>query len=440
MIKGMRRRLVPIVVLAMLALALSAGTATAALKAIHLRGGGVTQALTAGIEGKLWIAGVDDRGTVPTDFVGWLAPDGEVKSYSVETPAGTAGIGALTPGPGGQMWFTVPGADRIGRIDAAGAGAAFPLPAGSRPTGLVATPGLLWSTLEGTAQITSLSPEASTTMSWGLGRGGSAPEVRPAAMVLGSDNELWALQAGSSALTRMTLQGARSSIFLQADQQPGGAGINSDLAAGDDGAIWVGQRDRATIGRLVPSPGGGQYTGYRLPGGPTTLLSPGPAGDIWFADTAGRIGSIAPDGEVGELACAVKRCADPVTALGRGPEGDLWFAAGRLVAPFRPPALTLKLTDLDGTVRAGDLSMQIRCRGGAGSQDCPGRIELLHDGRRLVGSPYRALTGSDSEVTVPVGPRTAKLLAARGRLRVALVLSVAGKSTDRRVFTLRAAS
>jgi virginiamycin B lyase len=432
------RRLVPIVVLTIIALACSGGTATAALEAIQLREGGEIQALRAGPEGKLWFAGVDDRGETPSNFVGWLAPTGEKMSYSIATPAGTAGIADLIPGPGGDMWFTVPAADRIEAIDTAGEGRAFPLPAGSRPTGLVASGGIVWAALEGTGQITALNPETAMTSSWSLGHGLPAPSVRPTAMVLGPDDALWALQAESVNLTRMTLQGGRSSIALTGTEERLGASGNSDIAAGADGSLWVGQSDRATIAKLVPASGSANYSGFAVPGGPTTLLSAGPAGDIWFADEAGKIGSIAPAGEVGEPACGVGAC-EAVTALARGPEGKLWVATAGTIAPFEPRPLRLRIDNVDGRIRTGGLFMRIKCRGGAAGQRCPGRIELRNAGRRIQGSPYRALTGSFDEVTLPLSGRAKELLARAGRLRVVLLLSVAGKTTDRRVFTLRAA-
>jgi hypothetical protein len=215
--------------------------------------------------------------------------------------------------------------------------------------------------------------------------------------------------------------------------------VNSDIAAGDDGNIWVSQRDRPTVGKLVPdSDGNGvNYTRYKVPGGPTTFLSPGPAGDIWFADEAGMIGSISPAGKTGEPVCAVKACRQGVTALARGPEGNLWFAVGDTVERFTPPPLELEAKGIDGSVEKGRITLRLKCRGGAGGQSCPGRIELFHGGRRLERSRYRAATGSTKETSLAISRGTDQLLAARGKLPVRLVLSVAGKVTEHRDFILR---
>jgi virginiamycin B lyase len=429
------RRLVPTAFLiAVLCLAAPAGSATAALKTASVKEGAEAQALAAGADGKLWVAGVDHSAGTSHNFVAFISPSGEYKSFAPATAAGTAGIGDLTRGPGG-MWFSVPAADQVKRIDPSGNAVTIQLPVGSRPTGLAVTSGgLVWATLEGTARIAQIAPLLANVTDWNL-----EPETRPTAMVLGSDNALWALEAGSATVVRVGLEGSHGSYPLATGNANSAAAVNGDIAAGADGSIWVGQAERGTIAKLVPAPGSANYSGFAVPGGPTTLLSPGPGGDIWFADQAGKIGSIAPDGEVGELACAIRRCSSKVQALTRGPEGKLWFAAGDTIAPFEPQPFTLRVPNASGRVGRGGIFMRIRCRGGAAGQRCPGRIELRHGGRRIQRSPYRPLTGSFNEVTLPLSRRAKELLAAQGQLRVVLALSVAGKTTDRREFTLRAA-
>jgi streptogramin lyase len=333
------------------------------------------------------------------------------------------------------MWFTVPAAEEIDRINAAGSLHRRILPAGSRPTGLAAADGSVWATLEGVPSIAQAEPGSPPIWSeWGL-----PIETSLTRMVLGSDNHLWALQSGSGTVVRESLQGATAPVRLETGKSEFVGTVNSDIAAGDDGNIWVSQRDRPTVGKLVPdSDGNGvDYTRYKVPAGPTTFLSPGPAGDIWFADEAGMIGSISPDGALGEPVCAVKACRQGVTALARGPEGKLWFAVGGTVEPFTPPPLELEARGIDGSVKKRQITLRVRCRGGAGGQSCRGLVELFHGGKRLARSPYRAATGSTKEISLPISRNTDRLLFAGGKLPVRLVLSVAGKATEHRDFTLR---
>jgi streptogramin lyase len=432
----MRRQVIPIVALVALCAALLPAAASAALEKLELRKGVEVQALAAGPHRTLWAAGVDGTSDPPLNFLIRMAPSEEPKSYSDRGSVGEAGVGELIRGPEGWMWFTVPAAEEIDRINAAGTLHRRILAAGSRPTGLAAADGSVWATLEGVPSIAQAEPGTPPIWSeWGLPTGTSLTR-----MVLGTDNHLWALQSGSGTVVRESLQGATAPVRLETGKSEFAGTVNSDIAAGDDGNIWVSQRDRRTVGKLVPdSDGNGvNYTRYAVPGSPTTFLSPGPAGDIWFADEAGMIGSISPDGKLGEPVCAVKGCRQGVTALARGPEGKLWFAVGGTVERFTPPPLKLEAKGIDGTVKKGQITLGLKCRGGAGGQSCPGRIELFHGGRRLERSPYRATTGSTKEISLPIGRHTDELLAAQGKLSVRLVLSVASKATEHRDFILRA--
>jgi virginiamycin B lyase len=430
------RRLVPIVVLVALCTALLPAAASAALETLELKKGIEVQALAAGPHGTLWAAGVDGTVDPPLNFLIRMAPSGEPKGYSDRGSTGEAGIGELIRGPEGWMWFTVPGAEEIDRINAAGALHRRILAAGSRPTGLAAADGSVWATLEGVPSIEQVEPGPPPLWSeWGLPTGTSLTR-----MVLGSDSHLWALQANSGTVVRESLQGETAPVRLETGKAEFAGTVNSDIAAGDDGNIWVSQRDRHTVGKLVPDPDGNgvSYSRYAVPEGPTTFLSPGPAGDIWFADEAGMIGSISTGGKVGEPICAVQACANGVTALARGPEGGLWFAVGDTVERFTPPPLELVATSVVGRVKKGGIPLRVRCIGGAGGQSCRGRIELLRGGKRLERIPYRAVTGPVRELSVRLGRTIRELLAARPNLAVRLVLSVAGKATAHHDFVLRA--
>src|SRR3989442_14538742 len=69
-------------------------------------------------------------------------------------PAGSAPLG-ITAGPDGNLWFTEPAANKIGRITPAGAGTQFPIPTDSSgPGAITAGPdGKLWVTDVTTNQI-----------------------------------------------------------------------------------------------------------------------------------------------------------------------------------------------------------------------------------------------------------------------------------------------
>jgi streptogramin lyase len=430
----MRRLLLVLAVIAALVLAALPASASAALETLHLKRGVEVQALAAGPGGTLWAAGIDRSESPPRDFLARMSP-GAKPGFFVDRGDAGEGVGELIRGPEGEMWFSIPGADEVVRLDPeAEVLHHLRFVAGERPTGLVTAQGDVWATLAGVPEIAQIEEAGATITNWTLD-----PGARLSRIVLGSDNNLWAIEAGTGRVIRESLQGAYAPVALETGEESFAGTINSDIAAGDDGNIWVSQRDRPTVGKLVPDEDGKgvNYTRYKVAGGPTTFLSPGPAHDIWFADQAGMIGSISTRGANGEPICATKLCANPITALARGPEGKIWFAAGNTVERFEPPLLALSFKRVSRTVtKKGELTMRIACHGGAGGQECRGRIELLRGSQSLERSPYRAVSGSVKEVGVPLDARVIGLLRAQSSLHARLVLVTGGMQTDSRALDL----
>lgn len=92
------------------------------------------RALAVGPENYLWLAGIN-TGESPSNVVGRISPGGAVDEYAVPATAGVLGIGDLTRGAEGDMWFTEPAANRIERVAPTGHPEGFTLPtAGSLPT------------------------------------------------------------------------------------------------------------------------------------------------------------------------------------------------------------------------------------------------------------------------------------------------------------------
>jgi streptogramin lyase len=434
MMPSMRRLVPTLAVLAALVVAAIPASASAALETLHLERGVEVQALAAGPAGTLWAAGIDRSESPPDVFLARMSP-GAKPGYFIDRGDAGEGVGELIRGPEGEMWFSVPAADQVVRLDPeAEVLHHLRLVAGERPTGLVAAQGDVWATLAGVPEIAQIEEGGANITNWTLEPGTSLSRI-----VLGSDNNLWAIEAGTGRVIRESLQGAYAPVALETGEESFAGTINSDIAAGDDGNIWVSQRDRPTVGKLVPDEDGEgvNYTRYKVAGGPTTFLSPGPAHDIWFADQAGMIGSISSKGVSGEPICATKLCATPITALARGPEGKIWFAAGNTVERFEPPPLALRFRRVSRTIgKKGDLKMTIACRGGAGGQKCRGTIEVQQGPRGLERTSISAVTGSVTEVGVPLNARILELLRATGHLRARLVLVTRGRQTDARALGL----
>lgn len=438
------RRLVPLVaILAALCSAMLPAGAGAALKPIHLRQGLQVQALAAGPHGTLWAAGLDRTGEAPRIFVTWFAPDGKQRFFHRPAPAGSSGIADLVRGPEERMWFSVPDENTVARTGFEGHWQGILGPTEGRPAALVAVGNDVWATMTGRALISQIETMQPRELNWIL-----EPETSLTRAVLGAEGEIWGLGAGSAELVQIDPKSKSSSYYHFIGGDPGLEGIAfTEIVAAEDGALWVTESGRALVGRITARKkhGGFEEIRFNLPGGPTELLSPGPAGDVWFAAKRGGVGSIAPDGEAGELKCATPGCA-PVQALAPGPDGKLWFAAGRTIAPFEPRPLALTIPNVDGhAVTEKDarhdkqqIFMRLQCHGGAAGQKCPGRIELRSGGRRLQSFPYWLRSGSHTEEWVTLDASIRKLLAVRGRLPVALLATTEGGTTARRTFTLSA--
>jgi streptogramin lyase len=117
---------------------------------------GVGVAVTAGPDGNLWTAGTlfnTQTGDVLGGYVDRISLTGSVTTFSLS--GANSPPASIRPGPDGNLWFTEPGANRIGRITPAGQITLFAAPtAGSRPTAITAGPnGNIWFTEAASRQI-----------------------------------------------------------------------------------------------------------------------------------------------------------------------------------------------------------------------------------------------------------------------------------------------
>jgi streptogramin lyase len=109
----------------------------------------VRAALTTGPDGNLWASGHQfdpQTGAVTDDLIQRISLNGSVTTFSVGTTSSSPS--SIQAGPDGNLWFTEPDANQIGRITPAGQITLFTVPTpGSQPTGIVAGPnGNIWFT------------------------------------------------------------------------------------------------------------------------------------------------------------------------------------------------------------------------------------------------------------------------------------------------------
>jgi streptogramin lyase len=429
------RRLVPFIsaFVAVVALAVAPGLAAAALPVlVHLPKGTEAEALAVGPEGELWFAGVH-RGADAANVSGRISGDGSVEEFPVPESGSAPGVGDLTLGPDGNMWFTEPAA---GRIDFESPNGGRPgilvLPnPSSRPTGLATVDDSIWTTLEATGGLLVTYPKTAR------GAESTVPDSQPSLISLDGDESLWIIDREGSELLRKPPAG--SSISFPIPDFAKGAKL-TDIVTGPEGNLWLSQSDGPFVSRVQPEIS--RYTRFEFPlAGGFSLISNGPRHDIWFAG-GGRIGSITNDGHwFGTPTCALRGCPT-VTALAQGAEGDLWFAAGGTVGRFEPPPLAVSLRGrlvAKGTARA---TTSLECVGGAAGQHCQGKLEMLPTkghGRRLGSVRFGIVTGATGKVTLNLSGAAATLLARDGKLPVRLVARIGGKVSVSRDAVLQGA-
>jgi streptogramin lyase len=409
------RQLVPLlVVLVAFCAGLAPGAAHAALPAVvHLPKGTEAEALAVGPEGDLWFAGVR-RGANAANVSGRIAGDGSIEEFPVPESGSAPGIGDLTLGPDGNMWFTEPAA---GRIDFESPDGGRPgilvLPdPSSRPTGLATVENSIWTTLEATGGLLVTYPATARGVESNL------TGARPSAITLGAEGSLWLIDEATSELVR---------------KHPGGRSITFPVPNFAKGAEFISRVE----------PGGPHYIRFELPlDGGFSLISNGPRHDIWFAGE-GRIGSITSNGHwFATPTCAVRGCAT-VTALTEGPEGALWFAAGGgTVGRFEPPPLSAGLRGGLVAKRMAKATTSLECRGGAAGQHCQGKLEMRSvkgPGRPLGSVRFGLVTGNTRKVTINLTGAAAAELARDGKLPVRLVARIGGKVSATRTTVLRGA-
>ncbi|MEV3923697.1 Vgb family protein [Actinomadura coerulea] len=146
-------------------------------------------AVTVGPDQAVWFTDTSGR-------IGRLDPaTGQVTPY--DTPfsfQGYPGMGDITSGPDGKLWFTQPGVGRIGSIDpATGEVAEYATPRpDSDPTGIVARDGRLWFTEAAASNIGSLDPATGEIAEYPL----PATLSAPTRIVNGPGGHLWFTEPG----------------------------------------------------------------------------------------------------------------------------------------------------------------------------------------------------------------------------------------------------
>jgi len=227
--------------------------------------------------GRLWF-------TDAVAGISTITVDGGVTRYAPPYALPTEGI---TRGPDGAIWFTVPAANRILRVEETPDGPAYrdyPLDGDRRPTQIVAGPdGALWFLEPASNSIGRLTP-AGVLSHHPIPTAGAAPE----GLTVGPDGALWFTEPGTHRIGRITTGGQISELVLPGtDTRPGA------IASGPDGALWFTELapGRNSIGRITVQ---GAASRYPLPGSGASAGLVLHDDALWYTRGADRVGSVTP--------------------------------------------------------------------------------------------------------------------------------------------------
>jgi virginiamycin B lyase len=373
----MRRFLLLITLFGLLALpgaAAAAPNVVGQVEEFPLGAGTRPEAIVAGPDGNLWFAGVQYLpGPTFADVVGRVTPSGKVTEFQLDTHSANLGLSDIAVGPDGNLWFTVGGRPKVGRITTAGVATEFELPsAGASPASIVAgSDGNLWFTEWQGGKVGRITPSGEVT-EFPLLDGRSSSGI-----AAGPDGALWITEPLPGIVARIGTDGSETDFPL-----PDPGGYPGQIVAGSDGALWVGKQRGGVLGRITTA---GEASELPVPGGRQTFaLSSGPYGDVWYGNGGGRIGWVIPGVLTGTAAC-INSCRAPITALTEGPDGKLWFAAGvepgvlfttpGTVGTYAPPPLEIRLRE-ESPIQGSTLLVPVLCRWAAKGRACNGKLSL----------------------------------------------------------------
>ncbi len=228
---------------------------------------------------------------------------------AVPTPQG------VVDGPGG-VWYTDPGANKIGRIASGGLVTEFSLATAlSDPRGIaVGTDGALWFTLFGIDAIGRLDPASNAITTFALPTG-----TAPLEIAAGSDGRLWFTAAGTEQIGAITTAGVVSFVVtLTPGDTPFG------ITAGPDGRLWFTQLGSNEVGAITTAGVLSEFSTGTITA-PGAAITTGPDGNIWFGSSdAGNLGRFTTAGVLTEFA-GIGSGDTNFGDIVSGPDGALWF-------------------------------------------------------------------------------------------------------------------
>ena len=265
----------------------------------------------------------------------------------------------IVAGPDGNIWYTLPDLEKIGKTTPGGEVTTYPIPrvAGSEygvPLRITAGPdGNLWFTLvdagrNGKDSIGRINPKDGNITLFPL------PKRKPTAITAGPDGNIWFTEINADIIGRINPDTGVITEFpllspvCQANSLGAGCRQLKNITTGPDGNLWFTELLTNAIGRInpytgaisefpVPSPDNGDnvdetdvkegYFGITVNEGPFDITA-GPDGNLWFTQSnANSIGRMTPMGLVTGSFPLPTTNGIP-RGITAGPDESIWYVTG----------------------------------------------------------------------------------------------------------------
>ena len=264
---------------------------------------------------------------------------------------------AIAAAADGTVWFTIDGADAIGRVRAGQLERLAKSGTNVEPLGLAVAPdGSVWYTDIAARAVSRVTPSGEIA-SFPL----DTPIVRLGRLAVAPDGSAWFAESTGYSITRLKDGELTRHVFESLRGGPYG------VAVAADGTVWATLQAADQLLRITPD---GQIEAFDVPrrAAVPTDVAVGPDGSIWFIQFRGnRIGRL-KDGAFEEFEVAEENAG--LTGIAVAEDGAAWFgmlrsgSLGRLhggeITTFKLPrerARPYSLTvDRDGNVWYADIS------------------------------------------------------------------------------------
>lgn len=287
--------------------------------------------ITQGPDGNLWFTYND----VP--YVGKITPNGDITNYSVTEAGKAIGTEAITTGPDGLLYFTVPGTTSVpndayvGSITVDGTVAKLDIPdleLLAKLPGITTGPdGQIWFIeTSPTASIWSYNITTQESTQYMLSN--NDMPANPSGLTTGPDARLWFTSGNQAVIGAFDVTDKTATYYEITSGNLSSAGI----AAGPDGNIWFTEFVAGKIGVMSTSGENQQEFDTTSETSQPTVITAGSDGNLWFTEfAADTIGRITPAGVVTPFPIPTQSntVGAPVSGpigITNGPDGDIWFA------------------------------------------------------------------------------------------------------------------